>query len=195
MGSTRREILRRASWLGVGGGFLIASLPFIRAMMPSERTKSEGGPVEVGVGKIPPGKQITARWRGKPVWILHRTEEMLSNLPKLDSDLRDPALEVESQQPDYARNGTRSINPRYFVCIGICTHLGCVPTFRPDPRPLDLGTKWLGGYFCPCHGSRFDLAGRVYRGVPAPTNLVVPPHRYLSADTIVIGEDAESQPG
>ena len=131
---------------------------------------------------------IRVKWRGKPVWVVNRTQEMLDVLPTLDSQLRDPES-LESEQPDYAKNEYRSIKPEYAVLIGICTHLGCSPTFRPDVAPADLGKDWKGGFFCPCHGSRFDLAGRVFKGVPAPLNLVVPPYRYLSATELLIGDE------
>jgi len=133
---------------------------------------------------------IRVKWRGKPVWIVNRTDAMLETLPELDSQMKDPDSK-DSIQPDYARNEHRSIKPEYLILVGICTHLGCSPTFRPDVSPADLGKDWKGGFFCPCHGSKFDLAGRVYTGVPAPTNLTVPPHRYLSDDEIVIGADGE----
>lgn len=173
-----------------GGIVAIASaIPFIRSLLPSERTRVAGGSIKADLDKLMPGEQVTMKWRGKPVWILRRTPRMLSNLEKLESRLRDPFSEVESQQPPYAQNATRSIRPEYFICIGLCTHLGCVPKYRPDIAPADLGPNWLGGYFCPCHGSRFDLAGRVYKGVPAPTNLVIPPHHYSGGNNVVIGED------
>jgi ubiquinol-cytochrome c reductase iron-sulfur subunit len=131
---------------------------------------------------------IRVKWRGKPVWVVKRTPDMLDTLPTLDDQLRDPTSQ-ESEQPKYAQNEVRSIKPEILVAIGICTHLGCSPTYRPDVAPADLGADWMGGFFCPCHGSRFDIAGRVYAGVPAPTNLPVPPHRYLSETEILIGED------
>jgi ubiquinol-cytochrome c reductase iron-sulfur subunit len=129
-------------------------------------------------------------WRGKPVWILYRTDQELADLPKLNDQLRDP-MSKEPQQPPYCQNPVRSIKPSIWVAVGICTHLGCSPTFRPDVAPPDLGPKWLGGFFCPCHGSRFDLAGRVYKGVPAPLNLVIPRHQYLTDTHIMIGVDRE----
>jgi len=131
------------------------------------------------------------KWRGKPVWIVRRSKATLDELPKLDPTLVDPKSEMD-QQPSYAKNEWRSIKPEYLVLIGICTHLGCSPTYRPDIAPADLGPDWHGGFFCPCHGSRFDLAGRVFKGVPAPKNLVVPPYRFLSNSEIVIGEDKET---
>ena len=186
---TRRRFLTvTASVLG-GIGVIAAAIPLISYMRPSERAKVAGGPVEVDLTKVRLGEQITVKWRGKPIWLLHRTPEMLANLEKLTPHLRDPDSKLDTQQPQYAKNAYRSIKDNYFVCIGICTHLGCIPTYRPDIAPPDLGPKWLGGYFCPCHGSRFDLAGRVYKGVPAPTNLVIPPYRFVSNTKVVVGDD------
>lgn len=175
-----------------GIGAVAAAIPFISYMRPSERAKVAGGPVEVDLSKVRLGEQLTVKWRGKPVWLLHRTPEMLTNLRKLEPRLRDPDSKVDTQQPRYVQNTYRSITEEYFVCIGICTHLGCIPTYRPDVAPPDLGPKWLGGYFCPCHGSRFDLAGRVYKHMPAPTNLIIPPYRYVSDSRVLIGEDPAS---
>jgi ubiquinol-cytochrome c reductase iron-sulfur subunit len=132
---------------------------------------------------------MRVKWRGQPIWVVSRTEEMLTALPTMDPRLVDPTSEVP-HQPDYCKNPTRSIKPEYFVAIGICTHLGCSPTYRPEFAPEDLGAEWKGGWFCPCHGSKFDLAGRVFKGVPAPTNLWIPKHRYLNDTTILVGEDA-----
>jgi ubiquinol-cytochrome c reductase iron-sulfur subunit len=160
-------------------------------MLPSARAKAAGAPVHIDISAVELGQRITAEWRGKPIWVVRRTEQMLKDLPTLDDQLRDPDSEVASQQPPYCQNPDRSIKPVYSVLIGICTHLGCSPTFRPDVAPADLGPDWKGGYFCPCHGSRFDLAGRVFKGVPAPLNLVVPPYRYVNDSTIVIGEDQQ----
>jgi ubiquinol-cytochrome c reductase iron-sulfur subunit len=157
-------------------------------MEPSAKARAAGAPVRADISKVEPGQMIRVKWRGKPIWVVNRTQEMLDVLPTLDSQLRDPES-VESEQPDYAKNEYRSIKPEYLVLIGICTHLGCSPTFRPDIAPADLGKDWKGGFFCPCHGSRFDLAGRVFLGVPAPLNLVVPPYRYLSATEIMIGDE------
>ena len=185
----RRKLLVWATSLTGLLGALLASIPFIRFLLPSEKTRIAGAPVDFDVSKLQPGEQHTVQWRGKPVWILRRTDDMLESLQEVRDKLRDPDSKVTSQQPPYARNKTRSIKPEYFVCIGICTHLGCVPRFRPDVAPKDLGEDWHGGYFCPCHGSRFDLAGRVYKGVPAPSNLVIPPHHYETDTGLVIGED------
>lgn len=171
----------------VGAGFV--AVPFLSSWNPSERAKNAGAPVDVDISKIEEGRLLVVEWQSKPVWIVRRTEQTLSNLLKNDDHLRDPASENTDQQPAYAQNKNRSIKPDILVLVGICTHLGCSPTFRPEIGPADLGDDWLGGFFCPCHSSRFDLAGRVFQGVPAPTNLVVPPHEYLSDNIIRIGVD------
>jgi len=171
----------------VGAGFV--AVPFVSSWMPSERAKNAGAPVEVDISKLEEGRLMIVEWQSKPVWIVKRSAKILADLPTLDASLRDPASENVDQQPAYAQNENRSIKPEISVLVGICTHLGCSPTFRPDIAPADLGPDWLGGFFCPCHSSTFDLAGRVYQGVPAPTNLVVPPHKYLSDNVIVIGDD------
>ena len=171
----------------VGAGFV--AVPFLASWAPSERAKTAGAPVEVDISKLQDGAIMTVEWQGKPVWIVKRTARNLEDLPTLNDHLRDPASENE-QQPEYARNVDRSIKPEILVLVGICTHLGCSPSYRPDIGAADLGgADWKGGFFCPCHGSRFDLAGRVFQGVPAPLNLQVPPHRYVSDTTIIIGED------
>lgn len=189
----RRRFLVAATTVAGSIGIIAAAVPFISAMNPSARARSAGAPVNVDVSKLEPGQQITVKWRGKPVWILRRTPQMLEDLrsAELRERLRDPDSAVASQQPVYAKNEFRSIESEHLIVIGICTHLGCVPTFRPDVAPVDLGPDWPGGYFCPCHGSRFDLAGRVFKGVPAPTNLVVPPYRFLSESQIQVGEDTD----
>ena len=184
----RRRFLTAATTAVGGVGAAFVAVPFVASMLPSERAKAAGAPVEVDISKIEPGQQITVEWRGKPVWIVRRTQEMLDALPTLESILLDPASGV-AQQPDYAKNGTRSIKPEYLIVVGVCTHLGCSPKYRPELSPEDLGPDWKGGYFCPCHGSRFDLAGRVYAGMPAPSNLVIPPHKYLSDGRIMVGVD------
>lgn len=186
----RRKLLVAATGAVGAAGVAAASIPFVASMMPSERARAGGAPVDVEFPRLAPGQQLTAEWRGKPIWVLHRTQAMLTMLesPALRLRLADPDLKVAAQQPAYARNAFRSIKAEYLVLVPICTHLGCVPTFRPDVAPADLGPDWPGGYFCPCHGSKFDFAGRVYRNVPAPTNLVVPPHRYLAATAVRIGE-------
>ncbi len=187
----RRRLLVAAATVVGSVGAIATLVPFIETWNPSERTRSAGAPVTVDFNKLEPGQQIAVNWRGKPVWVLRRTQKMLDDLHSsaLRERLRDPDSKVESQQPAYAQNEFRSIKTEYLVVIGICTHLGCVPIFRPDVAPADLGPEWLGGYACPCHGSRFDLAGRVYKGVPAPTNLVIPPYRFISDTKVTIGED------
>ncbi|MCU0832964.1 MAG: ubiquinol-cytochrome c reductase iron-sulfur subunit [Chromatiaceae bacterium] len=183
----RRVLVAATSVVGaVGVGF--ALVPFIASMNPSARARAAGAPVEADISKLEPGAMLRVKWRGKPVWVVHRTEKMVASLAELEGELADPGSNA-SQQPEYTRNNERSIKPQYFVAVGICTHLGCAPTYRPEVAPDDLGPNWKGGFFCPCHGSRFDLAGRVYRGVPAPTNLVIPPHTYISETTILVGED------
>lgn len=169
-----------------------AGAPFVLSLQPSERAKAAGAPVEVDISSIEPGSMISIEWQGKPVWIVRRTQEMLDLLPKHDADLADPASSVP-QQPAYCNNATRSIKPEILVVLGVCTHLGCSPTFRPEVAPADLGAQWAGGWFCPCHGSRFDLAARVFKGVPAPTNLIIPPHMYLSDTRLLIGDDDKSK--
>jgi ubiquinol-cytochrome c reductase iron-sulfur subunit len=185
--SRRRVLIAATSAVGaVGVGF--ALVPFVASMNPSAKARAAGAPVEADISKLEPGGLLRVKWRGKPVWVVHRTEAMLAGLPTLDAKLADPNSEVP-QQPEYAKNPTRAIKPQFWVGVGICTHLGCAPMYRPDVAPEDLGPEWKGGFFCPCHGSFFDLAGRVYKGVPAPTNLVIPIHTYLSDTTILIGAE------
>ncbi|HRF62891.1 MAG TPA: ubiquinol-cytochrome c reductase iron-sulfur subunit [Candidatus Competibacter sp.] len=177
----------------VGGvGVAFVAVPFLKSWSPSERAQAAGAPVEADISKLEEGAMMTVEWRGKPVWLLKRTKTMLDDLPTLKNDLLDPNSEMASQQPKYAQNPYRSIKPEILVLVGICTHLGCSPTFRPDIAPADLGPAWKGGFFCPCHGSRFDLAGRVYKGVPAPSNLEVPAYRYLSDTRVLIGVNPEA---
>ncbi len=185
--SKRRFLVTMASAAG-GVAALGVATPFVMSMMPSARAKAAGAPVEVDLGKVEPGMLLAVEWRGKPVWVVNRTKEMLDMLSKHDARLTDPKSEVP-QQPEYCNNPTRSIKPEYLVVVGICTHLGCSPTFRKEIGPADLGADWPGGWFCPCHGSRFDLAARVFNGSPAPTNLVIPPHKYLSDTKVLIGVD------
>ena len=186
----RRFVIGATSVVG-GIGVAAAAAPFVLSMFPSERAKAAGAPVEVDISKLEPGQKIDVEWRGKVVWIVSRTQAMLDSLAKLDAKLADPASN-QPQQPDYAKNPARAIKPQLFVAVGICTHLGCSPTFRPEVAPADLGGDWLGGFFCPCHQSKFDLAGRVYAGVPAPTNLVIPPYRFVGETKVVIGDDGKS---
>ncbi len=189
---SKRQFLTSAlSVVGaVGTGYL--AVPFLAQMQPSAKAMAAGAPVEVDLSKMEPGQLIRVAWRGKPVWILNRTPQVLETLKTLDNELRDP-LSQESIQPESSKNPARSIKPEVFVAVGLCTHLGCSPTFRPEIAPTDLGDKWHGGFFCPCHGSWFDLAGRVYRGVPAPTNLEIPPYRYITDTQLIIGESAEEE--
>ena len=187
--TSRRRFLTAATTVVGAVGAVGAAVPFVASMWPSARAQAAGAPVEADISKLEPGAKMTVEWRGKPVWLVHRTQQNLDDLPKNDPYLRDPKSEVESQQPPYCKNEYRSIKPEYLVLVGICTHLGCSPTYRPEIAPADLGPNWLGGFFCPCHGSRFDLAGRVFQGVPAPINLQVPPHMYLSDTRILIGQD------
>ncbi len=188
--NSKRRFLTIAATSAVAAvGAAGAAVPFIASMSPSARARAAGAPVEADFSKLQPGQMMRVEWRGKPVWILRRTEQNLKDLPTLNDDLRDPGSNIETQQPAYAKNPTRSIKPEILVVVGICTHLGCSPTYRPEIAPADLGDKWRGGYFCPCHGSRFDLAGRVFKNVPAPKNLVIPPHMYLSDTRVLIGVD------
>jgi ubiquinol-cytochrome c reductase iron-sulfur subunit len=186
----KRRMLMIAT--AAAGGVAAAGIgtPFVMSLNPSDRAKAAGAPVEVDISTIEPGAMLSVEWQGKPVWIVRRTKEMLDLLTKHDGDLADPTS-IVLQQPDYCHNTTRSIKPEFLVVLGICTHLGCSPTFRPEAAPADLGAAWAGGWFCPCHGSRFDLAARVYKGVPAPTNLIVPPHKYLSDTRLLVGDDGK----
>jgi ubiquinol-cytochrome c reductase iron-sulfur subunit len=184
----RRRMLTAAT-AGVGAiGATAMVVPFGMSLLPSEKAKAAGAPVEVDISLIEDGQQITVEWRGKPVWVVKRTDAVLKDLTTLDDQLLDPQSNA-AQQPEYAKNEARSIDPTISVLVGICTHLGCSPSYRPELAPADLGDGWKGGYFCVCHGSRFDLAGRVFKSVPAPKNLEVPPHHYLTNTLILVGED------
>lgn len=186
---TRRHFLTVATSVVGGVGVVAAAVPFVASMQPSARARAAGAPVEVDISKIEPGGIAMVEWRGKAIAIVRRTPAMLERTAELgEAILRDPQSQ-EPQQPAYATNELRSIKPELFVVVSNCTHLGCSPTYRPEVAPEDLGRDWKGGFFCPCHGSKFDLAGRVYKSVPAPLNLLVPPHRYLNDTTLVIGED------
>ena len=188
---TRKRKFLIAATSAVGGVAVAGvAVPLVMSMLPSARAKAAGAPVEVDISKVEPGMLLTVEWRGKPVWIVNRTPDMLELMAKHDDQLADPKSDMP-QQPDYCKNANRSIKPEFLVAVGICTHLGCSPTFRKDVGAADLGADWPGGFFCPCHGSRFDLAARVYKGVPAPTNLVIPPHQYLSDAKLLIGVDAK----
>ena len=184
----RRRMLTLATtgMSAIGAGAMV--VPFGMSLLPSEKAKAAGAPVEVDISMLEEGQQLTVEWRGKPVWIVKRPQSVLDDLTTLDDVLLDPANGA-NQQPEYADNVSRSIKPAILVLVGICTHLGCSPKYRPEIAPADLGPDWKGGYFCACHGSKFDLAGRVYKSVPAPKNMVVPPHQYLTDTLIVVGED------
>jgi len=187
----RRRILIAATSVVGAAGVAAVAAPFLSSWNPSARALAAGAPVEVSVSKVEPGQLIRVIWRGKPVWLVNRTPEMLAALPSLDGNLKDPNSDNVKQQPEYAKNGarTRQGKEQYLVLVGICTHLGCSPTYRPELAPADLGADWKGGWYCPCHGSRFDLAGRVFKNVPAGANLEVPPYYFKSDDTILIGEN------
>lgn len=187
----RRLLIASTAVIGTTGTAAVAA-PFLASWMPSARALAAGAPVEINISKVEPGQLLRVIWRGKPVWVVKRTEEMLASLPSNDLSLRDPASTVVEQQPLYAQNPYRSIKPEYLVLVGICTHLGCSPTYRPELAPVDLGADWKGGWYCPCHGSRFDLAGRVYKNVPAATNLVVPPYYFKDDHTLLVGEDGNT---
>ncbi len=192
--NSKRTWLIASSCAGVVGGAAVA-VPFVSSFQPSERARAAGAPVEVDIGSIKPGEMLTVEWRGKPVWIVRRTPEELAALKTIDGQLADPnsLRKPDELTPEYARNEYRSIKPEYLVAVGICTHLGCSPSarFTPGPQP-SLPDSWIGGFLCACHGSTFDLAGRVYKNKPAPDNLEIPPHTYLTATTLLIGEDKKA---
>ena len=186
----RRFITMTSSAFGAAG-VAVAAVPFVASMSPSERAKAAGAPVEVDVSKLEPGQMVRVEWRGKPVFILNRTPQMVEGLNKLTPQLKDPDS-VEPQQPEYAKNETRSLNPDLLVMVGICTHLGCAPVNNFEVGAVSgLGDDWLGGFYCPCHGSKFDLSGRVYSGVPAQQNMVIPPYSYLDENRILVGVSPE----
>jgi ubiquinol-cytochrome c reductase iron-sulfur subunit len=189
----KRTWLIASGCAGAAGGVATA-VPFVASFLPSERAKAAGAPVEVDISALKPGEKMTIEWRGKPVWIIKRTPDQLASLKKVEPELADPKSERKPEEltPEYARNEYRSIKPEILVAVGICSHLGCSPTdkFQPGPQP-SLPDNWLGGFLCPCHGSTFDIAGRVYKNKPAPDNLEVPPHQYLSDARILIGEDGK----
>lgn len=189
---SRRRLLQIATTVMGGVGAAYVATPFILSMDPSAKAKAAGAPVDVDISKLRPGQLMTIEWRGKPVWVLRRTESMIDAMKTREEDLKDPKSDELSQQPAYAKNPYRSINAEYMVMIGICTHLGCAPTYRPELAPADLGPEWKGGFFCPCHGSRYDLAGRVFKGVPAPSNLVVPPYHFVTSTRLLVGVGPET---
>ena len=186
----RRRFLIGATSFVAGAGVVGAAIPFVQSWNPSAKAKAAGAPVKVNIGKLEPGAMVTVEWQGKPVWVIRRTIENVKNLAMEEhrDELRDPDSEV-NQQPEYAKNEYRSIKEEYFVAVGICTHLGCVPNYEPDGRAESRHAL----FFCPCHGSKFDLAGRVFKGVPAPTNLIIPPHQYLENNVLEIGSDATTR--
>jgi ubiquinol-cytochrome c reductase iron-sulfur subunit len=188
-GFTRRHFLTVATVVTGGVGAVATAVPFVESFKPSARAQALGAPVEVDISKLELGAMMKVEWRGRPIYIVHRTESMLDTLSEDEGRLRDPESK-ESIQPSYATNEYRSLRPGYLVLVGVCTHLGCAPLPRFDVAPADLGADWPGGFYCPCHGSRFDLAGRVFQGVPAPTNLTVPPYRYINDGLLLIGSDS-----
>jgi ubiquinol-cytochrome c reductase iron-sulfur subunit len=187
----RRQFLTVATVATGAVGAAFAAAPFLISWKPRARAKALGAPVEVDISKVEPGAMVKVEWRGKAVFVVHRTPQMLTQLEGMAPKLRDPDSE-QSEQPDYARNAARALKPEYLVLIGVCTHLGCAPLERFTPGDVTVSPDWPGGFFCPCHGSKFDLSGRVFKDVPAPTNLSVPPYRFLSDSRLLIGSDTES---
>ena len=189
----RRNILIATTCAG-GAATVAAAVPFVASMLPSERAKAMGAPIEADISYLAPGEMMRVEWRGQPVWIVHRTETMLNDIKADDGKVADPKSERKPSEltPKYARNEFRSIKPEYLVVVGICTHLGCSPSDRLKAQPEPFDPEWKGGFYCPCHGSLFDLAGRVYKNKPAPDNLRVPPYTYLSDTKLLIGEDKKA---
>lgn len=185
----RRHFLTVATVATGAVGAAFVAIPFLASWKPSARAKAMGAPVEVDISKLDAGGMVKVEWRGKAIFIVHRTPQMLSQLEGIDGELRDPGSN-ESEQPEFARNPARALKPEYLVLVGLCTHLGCAPLDKFAPGDVTVGADWQGGFFCPCHGSKFDLSGRVFKDVPAPTNLPVPPYRYLSDTRILIGAEA-----
>lgn len=183
----RRNLIVATAVVGGAAG-AGAAVPFVASWFPSERAKAAGAPVEIDISKLAPGELGIFEWRGQPVWVFKRSKEMLESIRESDSKVADPKSEVP-HQPAYAKNEFRSIKEDVMVVVGVCTHLGCSPKEKPAADKAEMGADWLGGFYCPCHGSKFDFAGRVYKGVPAPTNLVVPPYTYLSDNKILVGDD------
>jgi ubiquinol-cytochrome c reductase iron-sulfur subunit len=187
-GLSRRRFLTAATTVVGVTGAAFTAVPFVASWKPSARAKALGASIQVDISKLETGAMLRVEWRGRPVWVLRRSPEMLARMESSPADLSDPDS-VESEQPSYAQNQTRSVQPEVLVVVGTCTHLGCAPIERFDVAPEDLGPDWAGGFYCPCHGSKFDLAGRVYAGVPAPTNLPIPPYRYIDDNLLIIGDD------
>jgi ubiquinol-cytochrome c reductase iron-sulfur subunit len=188
---TRRNLVVATSAVG-GAAAVVTAIPFVASMWPSERARAAGAPVEADISRLAPGELAIIEWRGKPVWVIRRTKEMLESLKTVTSRLTDPASK-SSEQPKYAQNEYRSAKPEFMVMEGVCTHLGCSPQLKTAEAKAEMGADWAGGFYCPCHGSKFDYAGRVFRGAPAPTNLRVPPYTFVSDNTLVIGEDQETK--
>ena len=186
----RRRFLTTTTAVVGGAGAIFAAVPFVKSWQPSARAKLAGAPVELDISKLEAGQRLVGQWRGQPVWVVRRTPETLDQLKSIEGRLQDPKSE-QPQQPAYAQNEFRSIKPDVLVLVGICTHLGCSPMFKPELVAQPFDPEWKGGFFCPCHGSRFDLAGRVFAGVPAPTNLKVPPYKFVDDNHIVIGLDPD----
>jgi len=187
----RRNFLANLTKVMGGVGGIFAVIPFLSTMLPSEKAKSAGAPIEIDVSGLKPGAFKVVEWRGKPVWVVRRTAEMINNTQEDNNILTDPKS-LEEHQPKYTQNKFRSLNPEYLVLLGVCTHLGCSPLYKPNSKTAELGLDWKGGFFCPCHGSKFDLSGRVHKGMPAPYNLEVPPHYFISESRIIVGKDGES---
>ncbi len=190
MDKSKRGFLVAATSVVGGVAAGVAAVPFVGSMWPSERAKAGGAPVEADISKLAPGEMQIVEWRGKPVWIVRRTKEMLEGIEKNDQVVADPKSEV-LLQPAYAKNEFRSIKPDIAVLVGVCSHLGCSPQLKPAEAKADMGMAWNGGFYCPCHGSKFDFAGRVYKGVPAPVNLTVPPYKFVGDAKIIIGDDSK----
>ena len=187
----RRNFLANLTKVMGGVGGIFAVIPFLSTMSPSEKAKSAGAPIEIDVSGLKPGAFKVVEWRGKPVWVVRRTAEMINNTQE-DNDILSDPKSLEEHQPKYTQNKFRSLNPEYLVLLGVCTHLGCSPLYKPNSKTAELGIDWKGGFFCPCHGSKFDLSGRVHKGVPAPYNLEVPPYYFASENKIIVGKDGES---
>jgi ubiquinol-cytochrome c reductase iron-sulfur subunit len=189
--SNRRKFLTNLTQVMGGVGGIFAVIPFLSTMSPSEKAKSAGAPIEIDISNLRPGAYKVVEWRGKPVWVVRRTPEMIENTLE-ENDILSDSRSLEDHQPSYTKNKYRSINPEYLVLLGVCTHLGCSPLYKPNSKSAELGLDWKGGFFCPCHGSKFDLSGRVHSGMPAPYNLEVPPYYFASKDKIIIGKDGGS---
>jgi ubiquinol-cytochrome c reductase iron-sulfur subunit len=192
----RRRFLTQTTAVVGAVGALYAAVPFVQSWQPSAKAKVAGAPLKVDISKLEPGQMFklgsnVPQWRGQPIWIIRRPKELVDQLPSNDARLKDPKSENTEQQPTYVNKEYRSIKPELVVLVGICTHLGCSPLFKPEVTPENFDPEWKGGFFCPCHGSRFDMAGRVFQGVPAPDNLKVPPYKFLDDNHLVIGVDPE----